>query len=114
MKKGAVILLVAITVVGVTGVAIRSFKSSSTPTMPGVESPTISKADQRIVRAQQLIARMPDKSDGYNQLASAYMQKARDTGDFGFNASADDAITRSLSVESENYDALKLRSKLQL
>lgn len=31
-----------------------------------------------------------------------------------FNASADEAITRSLTVEPDNYDALKLRAKLQL
>ena len=31
-----------------------------------------------------------------------------------FNANADDAITRSLAVEPDNYDGLKLRTKLQL
>ena len=57
---------------------------------------------------------MPAKSEGYNQLASSYMQKARETGDFNFNEKADAAITHSLSVEPDNYDALKLRAKLQL
>jgi tetratricopeptide (TPR) repeat protein len=42
------------------------------------------------------------------------MQKARETADFGFNGSAADTITRSLSIEPDNYDALKLRAKLQL
>ena len=55
----------------------------------------------------------PDRSEGYNQLAAAYMQKARETADFDLNAKADDAITRSLEVEPDNYDALKLRAKLQ-
>ena len=73
-----------------------------------------SKVDQRILRAQQSIAKFPRSADGYNQLASAYMQKARETADFSFNANADDAITRSLAVEPDNYDGLKLRTKLQL
>ncbi|HKY43696.1 MAG TPA: tetratricopeptide repeat protein, partial [Pyrinomonadaceae bacterium] len=47
-------------------------------------------------------------------LASAYMQSARETADFELNGKADDAIKRSLEVEPNNYDALKLRAKLQL
>ena len=73
-----------------------------------------SKVDQRILRAQQSIAKFPNSADAYNQLASAYMQKARETADFSFNAHADAAITRSLAVEPDNYDGLKLRAKLQL
>ena len=42
------------------------------------------------------------------------MQKARETADFSFNTNANDAITRSLAVEPDNYDGLKLRTKLQL
>jgi tetratricopeptide (TPR) repeat protein len=42
------------------------------------------------------------------------MQKARETADFSFNAQAEAAITRSLAVEPDNYDGLKLRTKLQL
>lgn len=73
-----------------------------------------SKVDQRILRAQQSITKSPNRADGYNQLASAYMQKARETADFSFNANADNAVTRSLAVEPDNYDGLKLRTKLQL
>jgi tetratricopeptide (TPR) repeat protein len=102
--------LLALTIVGVLSVfkgRNNAFESSAGPTHP-------SKADQRIVRAMQLIEKIPNRSEGYNQLASAYMQKARETTDFTFNAKADDAITRSLRVEPDNYDALKLRAKLQL
>jgi tetratricopeptide (TPR) repeat protein len=42
------------------------------------------------------------------------MQKARETSDFNFNAMADDALNHSLAIEADNYDALKLRAKLQL
>ncbi|MBA2705146.1 MAG: tetratricopeptide repeat protein [Blastocatellia bacterium] len=71
-------------------------------------------ADARIQTAQQAIAQSPNKPEGYNLLASAFMQKARETGDFGFNARAEGALVRSLEVDPENYDAIKLRAKLLL
>ena len=71
-------------------------------------------ADLRIKAAQGIIKQAPDKSDGYNLLASAYMQKARETGDFSFNSIAEAALTRSLEVEAGNYDAIKLQAKLLL
>jgi len=113
--KAATILFISFTVLGLGVAGIRSFlRSTASKVSSPVEPAQPSKVDQRIARAQQLIETMPNKSDGYNQLASGYMQKARETADFGFNARADDTITRSLSIEPDNYDALKLRAKLQL
>ena len=113
--KAAAILFISFTVLGLGAIGVRSFlRSTASKVSSPAEPPQLSKVDQRIARAQQLIEKTPNKSNGYNQLASAYMQKARETSDFAFNANADDAITRSLSVEADNYDALKLRAKLQL
>jgi len=109
MKIRLIALSVAILMT--TIFAVRSiYKPSST----AVNNPSISKLDQRILRAQQSIAQSPKSAEGYNQLASAYMQKARESADFAFNANAGDAITQSLTVEPDNYDGLKLRTKLQL
>jgi len=101
----AVILLTAI-------FAVRSIHKSQNSTPETATAP--SKVDERILRAQQSIAKFPNNAEAYNQLASAYMQKARETADFTFNAHADAAINRSLAVEPDNYDGLKLRAKLQL
>ena len=101
-----VISLLAIAIISVRSV----FKKEATKV--SVEQP--SKADQRIIRAQQIIERSPGRAEGYNQLAAAYMQKARETSDFSFNAQASDAIKQSLAIETDNYDALKLRAKLEL
>jgi tetratricopeptide (TPR) repeat protein len=68
-------------------------------------------ADLRIKAAQSKIKLAPDEPDGYNLLASAYSQKARETGDFSLNAKAEQALARSLEVAPDNYDALKLRAK---
>ena len=107
MKLRLIFLSAAVFVTAVF--AVRSLYKSPSPT-----SEPISKIDQRILRAQQSIAKFPNSADAYNQLASAYMQKARETADFSFNAQAEAAITRSLAVEPDNYDGLKLRTKLQL
>ena len=101
----AAILLTALFTVG--SIYMTSGTSVETPTQA-------SKADQRILHAQESISKSPKSADGYNQLASAYMQKARETADFSLNANAGDAITRSLAVEPDNYDGLKLQTKLQL
>jgi tetratricopeptide (TPR) repeat protein len=109
------ILAISITLLGLGVVGIRSLLRSTAPEITtSAESTKLGKVDQRIVRATQLIEMTPDKCDGYNQLASAYMQKARETADFHFNANAADAITRSFAVEPDNYDGLKLHAKLQL
>lgn len=81
------------------------------PASAAVES---TPADLRLRAGESQIKLRPDKPEGYNLLASAWMQKARETGDFGFNAKADEALTNSLRVAPDNYDALKLRAKLLL
>ena len=111
MLKKTVGLLAAVGLLTIAIFGIRSvFKNEAVKV--SVEQP--SKADQRIVRAQQLIERTPNSADVYNQLAAAYMQKARETSDFSFNAHASEAIKQSLAIENDNYDALKLRAKLEL
>ena len=110
VKKTAVLLaVVGLTVIAILGV--RSlFKTESIKV--AVAQPN--KTDQRILRAKNTIERTPNDAGGYNQLAAAYMQKARETSDFSFNALAKEAINQSLAIENDNYDALKLRAKLEL
>ncbi len=73
-------------------------------------------SDRQILAAQDEIARAPHTSSGYNLLCAAYLKKARETGDFAFNAKAEAALNRSLELTAseDNYDALKLKSALLL
>ncbi len=71
-------------------------------------------ADAQISRTQSLIQRAPNAPDGYNQLCTAFMQKARETGDFSFNRRAEAALEQSFKIAPDNYDALKLSAKLAL
>jgi tetratricopeptide (TPR) repeat protein len=64
--------------------------------------------------AEARIARIPSDPDGYNQLAAAFMQKARETGDFGFNGRAEAALDQSLKMAPDNRTALTLHATLLL
>jgi tetratricopeptide (TPR) repeat protein len=80
---------------------------------PGVAQPK-TPGDRLVAAAQSLIDREPAGARGYAMLAAAYMQKARETGDFSLNAKAEEALARAEQFEPDNYDALKLRAKLLL
>lgn len=70
--------------------------------------------DRLVLTAQSLVEHEPKAASGYNMLASAYMQKARETGDFSLNAKAEEALARAEAAEPGDYEALKLRAKLLL
>jgi tetratricopeptide (TPR) repeat protein len=84
------------------------FQSASAPGQP--ETP----ADRQIRAAQGVIERMPKAAAGYNLLAIAFMQKARETGDFAVNARAEAAIKRSLELAPGNQEATRLQAYLLL
>lgn len=71
-------------------------------------------ADRNIGAAQGIIEKQPDNQKGYNLLAAAFMQKARETGDFSFNARAEESLKHSFRVSPDNYDATKLQATLLL
>jgi tetratricopeptide (TPR) repeat protein len=73
-----------------------------------------SLADKQIKAAQETVMKRPATPDGYNLLADAFMEKARETGDFSLNAQAEEALARSEKAGPGNYEALKLRAKLLL
>lgn len=124
LNKLVITLAIAIGVLVAFGFVLRgalhrrALVKEISPVELNTTSPQVSQfptpADLRIQRAQQGVAQSPNKPEGYNLLAAAFMQKARETGDFGFNARAEGALLRSLEVEPENYDAIKLRAKLLL
>jgi tetratricopeptide (TPR) repeat protein len=78
------------------------------------ESETQSPADRQLRAARALVRSRPSDAKGYNLLAAAYMQKAREADDFGVNSKAMEALDRSLRLAPDGYDALKLRAKLLL
>lgn len=71
-------------------------------------------ADSKIQIAESRIARLPSDPESYNQLAAAFMQKARETGDFGFNARAEAALEQSLRLVPDNRSTMTLHATLLL
>lgn len=91
-----------------------SAQPNSTSPLTGTAAGSLTPADRQIRASQGVIERTPDSPKGYNLLSSAYMQKARETGDFSYNAKAQAALNRSLEVAPDNFDAISLHAKLLL
>ncbi|MBA3440452.1 MAG: tetratricopeptide repeat protein [Pyrinomonadaceae bacterium] len=107
------VLAVAAVIRAVTNRAPRVETARQKP-IAAASRPTAS--DRQIRVAQDQVERAPADPRGYNLLCAAYMKKARETGDFGFNAKAEAVLTRSFEVAApkDNYDAIKLKATLLL
>ena len=93
--------------------AVSPEKTSFPKTVASDSPATV--ADRQIQSAQNLIGKSPADAKGYNLLCAAFMKKARETGDFNFNAKAEFALNRSFETATENnYDALKLKAMIHL
>lgn len=93
---------------------VINLPSEPVSNIPFAANAATSLTDKQLQRGEALIKRASTEPDGYNLLCAAYMQKARETGDFNFNAKAELALNRSFAVAPDNYDALKLKSALLL
>jgi tetratricopeptide (TPR) repeat protein len=108
------LMIILLTGIGVVAIAVFGANSFLKPEVVANAPAVRNRTDQRIVRAQQAVERMPNSAESHNQLAAAYMQKARETSDHTLNTLAETSITRALAIDSMNYDSLKLRGKLEL
>lgn len=71
-------------------------------------------ADPEFAKAQKLIEAMSDSPVGYNRLATLYIKKARENGDFSLNSKAESAVDKALEIKSDDMTARKLKASLQL
>src|SRR5262249_36165327 len=69
---------------------------------------------QEIAGLQERARFNPQDYEGLNQLAGAYIRKARASGDFAFYQKAQSALDKSLSIRKDNYEALKYQTTLHL
>jgi tetratricopeptide (TPR) repeat protein len=117
MKKAIIIALPILVGLGlIIGLKLVSRENVQTISpasdLSGGDSRSVS--DKQVSRALATIQRHQSSPDGYNLLASAYLQKARETGDFSLNSRAESAIARSLELAPDNFDAYSLRAVLLL
>jgi tetratricopeptide (TPR) repeat protein len=71
-------------------------------------------AERKMVIAQTKIDRDPKHYHGYNELALALTQRARETADPSYYTKAEEAVRVSLSLSPDNFEALKVRAWLLL
>lgn len=119
IKRIVIALSIVVGVALIAGVAFALFRRSDDgnrrPAAPAeTMAPDLSFPNGSIAHAEEMIRRHPSNPDPYNQLASAYLQKARETGDFSLNDKAQAAITKAQQLDPDNFDAYSLRALVLL
>ena len=66
----------------------------------------VNRTDRVIWDTQEVLRENPNSADSYALLASAYVQKARETGDPTYYARAQDAADAALRIDPQNVEAL--------
>jgi tetratricopeptide (TPR) repeat protein len=92
-------------------VSSLSFAQSASPRPPATRS-RAEIIDLRIREEQARVARDPTYWDSYDRLASAYAQKARETGDISYFQLAEAALDQSLKLESTHREAAPAYTQL--
>jgi len=77
-----------------------NLQPTTTATAAAAASGLATLSDRQMRAAQDAIERAPADPKGYNLLCAAYLKKARETGDFTFNARAEASLNRSLELST--------------
>ena len=117
-RKFFLVVIPGIIIGAVLALVVTAFSSKPTAPEADLLKPVISSqataADNQIGAAQAVIQKSSTDPRGFNMLASAFMQKSRETGDFSLNARAEEALKNSFRVAPDNFEALKLQAVLKL
>ncbi len=70
--------------------------------------------DQRIAECQKAVAAEPGNAAALEDLASAYLQKMRETTDFSYVNRAEQLVTQALALQPGDLEALVLRNQIEL
>src|SRR3984957_8716665 len=72
------------------------------------------KTDDRIAMYGTMIQTKPENLHYQNLLAGSYIQKMRESTDFSYLDRAGQIVGNVISADSQNYEALRLRSEIEL
>lgn len=95
------------------GLAIASLFAASLVCGPALPN-TLTPAEQKIAWAEAGIKAHHDHSQPYNDLAVAYAQRARETGDSSYYAQAESALQKSFQITPDNLEGEKARLMILL
>ncbi len=107
------IIGVVIAVIGLVFIKPAS-KSAPAELLKPIKFDGATVSDKNIQSAQAMIEKQPESPKGYNTLAASFLQKSRETGDFSFNARAQEALKYSFQAAPDNFDAIKLNAAILL
>jgi tetratricopeptide (TPR) repeat protein len=94
--------------------AACSFRQNEIGTAKAPKEDRPASQDTEISSALALIDKMPDSTAGFVRIASIYIKKARETGDFSLNSKAQTAIDKALEIAPQDISARKLQASLHL
>jgi tetratricopeptide (TPR) repeat protein len=77
------------------------------------DSPS-SPAELRILGAQKVVQKQPNRYQAYNDLALAFVRRAREIGDVSYYEQAQAAVSRSLQIEPQNFEGEQAQVELLL
>ncbi|MCS6806982.1 MAG: tetratricopeptide repeat protein [Acidobacteriota bacterium] len=105
----AVAASVLISLVGVTISSILwQQRSRSTVESVSVRPARRSWADEQISQAEAKLRTLPGEANFYVELATGFMNKARESGDGSYYARAEAACQKAFQLDPDNYGALRL------
>ena len=90
--------------------SVRSFPEP----VKAAKSFSITEADPEVKSALDYIAKAPESSLGYQQLAIIYIKRARQSGDFSLNSKAESAVKKGLEGNPADASLQKLQATLHL
>ena len=105
MKRFPLLASAALACLGITGCSHLSHQAASFPAPPPVERPPYDPAltYKNVVFYQKCVQRNPENGAiEWGQLANAYLQRCRETGDIADAQRAEQAARRSLAIRSNN------------
>ncbi len=105
MRLCRLVLVAAVTAGSAQALSAQPRQAEPTA-VAGMESP----AERKMAIARKKIARDPKHYHGYNELALALTQRARETADPVFYQQADEAVRTSLALSPDNFEGLKVRT----
>jgi tetratricopeptide (TPR) repeat protein len=111
----AIVMFIAVLIVGIGlwafrpggGLAADQFRSAA-------DLRPVNRTDQAVWSLQEAVGEAPQRADYYGQLATAFLQKARETGDPTYYEKANQAVQEGLKRDPQDLDSLISKGVLLL
>lgn len=108
------LLLIIVSAIGIGGACSTTTGEQTTVKAANEKDILAETNDEEINKSLELIKKTPDSPTGYTILATIYIKRARETGDFSLNSKAETAVDKAIEIKADDVNARKLKAALQL